>query len=296
MPVIQLAIQLEIQLAMAIQQAAPVAVQPAATKAATKAAAVRMPPPDSSDSPDTPDNTPPAVVADLAGTVSSLTNIALTWTEPTDEDFSHLLIRWQPAGPMGSTQQPLRVNKGTQTATITGLAQATSYSFTAESVDATGNQSVASTASGASMVMTELRPILALFSAGQEDGDFGLGSSGRCQTRLDDSTYAIGAELKSRGYTKAVFFGSTPTYDFIDLATDPDALGISGQTPAALAARGVSLFSLASTSAVTETTMFEDATSGLEMDKNRRPASQCCDRHWCLADGWCGYYRCYSWQ
>ena len=203
------------------------------------------------------DSTAPAVVTDLAGTVSAYTTVTLTWTDPTDADFSNLLISWVPAGPTGSTMQPLSVNKGTQTATVTGLAQATPYSFTAISVDATGNQSVASTARTASMITTErLRPV-ALFSAGQEDGDFGLGSSGRCQTRLDDGTFAIGAELKSRGYTKAVFFGSTPDYNFIDLATDSDALGISGQSgPMALEARGLSLFALSSTSAVTETTMF----------------------------------------
>ena len=200
------------------------------------------------------DSTPPAVVTDLAGTVSVFTTVTLTWTDPTDADFSNLLISWQPAGPTGSTMQPLSVNKGTQTATVTGLMQATDYSFTAISVDVAGNRSVASTARAAAMITTGLNPTVALFNTGASTGGFGFGSSGRCQTRLDDSSFAIGVELKSRGYTKAVLFGSTPDYNFIDLATDPDALGISGQTDTNLEARGLSYFS--GTSSVTGQTMF----------------------------------------
>ena len=189
----------------------------------------------------------PAVVADLTATPSAQTTVKLSWTEPTDTDFSHLLISWDPAGPAGSPAQPLQINKGTSEATIPLLEQVTSYSFTAKSVDMVGNESVASTAGTTTTLLRQL----ALFSASAEDGDFGFA---RCQTGLNDTRFPIGVQLRSRGYTKAVLFGSTPNYDFKDLATDTDALGILGQTEAALEARGLSLF--AGTTSVTETSRF----------------------------------------
>ena len=60
-------------------------------------------------------------------------------------------------------------------------------------------------------------------------------SSNICQTTLDGTE---ATNLKNRGYTKAVLFGSTSSYDFINIATDTDALGI-GQD---ITARNVFVF------------------------------------------------------
>ena len=105
-----------------------------------------------------------------------------------------------------------------------------------------------------------------MFTVGQEDGDFGLGSSGRCQTRLEDNSYAIARTLRNLGYTKAAcYFGGTPSYNFVDLATDADALGMNGQTDTALEDRELSVFALEPSitpATVTETTTFAPTSLG----------------------------------
>ncbi len=64
---------------------------------------------------------------------------------------------------------------------------------------------------------------VALFDLDVHDGDFGFDI---CQKALDTTA----TNLKGRGYTKAVFFGSTPNYNFADIATDADALAITEGT------------------------------------------------------------------
>ncbi len=66
----------------------------------------------------------------------------ITWTDPTDADFSHVLITWEPA--VAGVEQPVRVEKGAQMATITGLNDGIEYTFTVASVDTAGNQATPS--------------------------------------------------------------------------------------------------------------------------------------------------------
>ena len=98
------------------------------------------------------DTTPPAIVTDLIASlpVPSVGTVQLDWTEPANTDFSHLLISWTPNAPTN----PIRVNKRTTTTIIpaSGLTSGTPYTFTAVSVDATGNPSAASTGATATPV------------------------------------------------------------------------------------------------------------------------------------------------
>ena len=91
------------------------------------------------------DNVAPAVVTDLAASLPMplVGTVQLDWTDPTDTDFSHLLISWTPDTP----NAPIQVNTGTRTTVIpaSGLTVGTAYTFTAVSVDATDNESAAST-------------------------------------------------------------------------------------------------------------------------------------------------------
>ena len=89
------------------------------------------------------DVAPPGAVTPTA-TAAVGGSVNVTWTDPSDEDFSHILLSWTPATP--GDNQPLRIDAGIQAANVTGLADGT-YMFTATSVDAVGNQSVASAAS-----------------------------------------------------------------------------------------------------------------------------------------------------
>ncbi len=90
----------------------------------------------------TADVTPPAPVTLAAAGADANGAVTLTWTDPTDSDFSHVLITWSP-GSGGGGDQPLRVNAGVQTAVISNLSDQT-YEFTAVAWDQSGNQSTVS--------------------------------------------------------------------------------------------------------------------------------------------------------
>ena len=70
---------------------------------------------------------------------------------------------------------------------------------------------------------------IVLFSVGQEDGDFGFD---RCQDLLERTDAPstdgerIASALADAGYRKAVFFGSTPDYNFSNIDTNANALGL----------------------------------------------------------------------
>lgn len=81
------------------------------------------------------DNTAPAEVTNLSATPGD-GQIALTWTDPTDNDFTKVLITYTPGG-----NTAIEIGKGTQTATITNLTNGTEYRFTLKTVDASGNES-----------------------------------------------------------------------------------------------------------------------------------------------------------
>ena len=89
------------------------------------------------------DGTPPGLVV-LAAAARADGSIEVTWTDPDDTDFSHILLSWTSVG--GAVTPPLAIPSGTQTATIPGLTDGTEYTFTAKSVDVSGNLSADSAA------------------------------------------------------------------------------------------------------------------------------------------------------
>jgi VCBS repeat protein/fibronectin type III domain protein len=76
------------------------------------------------------------------GEVSALSVLAVedqadvTWTDPSDEDFDHVVIAWEPGGSELQT-----VAAGVQTYTVAGLTKGTAYGILVCTVDATGNVS-----------------------------------------------------------------------------------------------------------------------------------------------------------
>ena len=69
-------------------------------------------------------------------------------------------------------------------------------------------------------------PFIVLWNSGNAQGNFGFD---RCQNILEASS-GIGPALRDIGFTKAIFFGSTPVYNFTAIATDADALGMQTGT------------------------------------------------------------------
>jgi uncharacterized Fe-S center protein/chitodextrinase len=81
------------------------------------------------------DDTAPAEVTDLSA-IPGNGQIVLNWTDPADNDFTKVLITYAPGG-----NAAVEIGKGTQTATITSLANGTEYRFTVKTGDASGNES-----------------------------------------------------------------------------------------------------------------------------------------------------------
>jgi lysozyme len=82
------------------------------------------------------DTTPPANVTGLAETHTS-TSVTLTWTNPTDSDFSYTKVY--------KNNVLLSSNITSGTITDSGLTASTAYTYKVTSVDTTGNESTGST-------------------------------------------------------------------------------------------------------------------------------------------------------
>lgn len=80
------------------------------------------------------DSIAPANVTSLVGAVHD-SAIVLTWVDPISVDLDHIEITASPS--IGT----VNVAKGVQTKNVTGLTNATPYTFTVKSVDGTGNKS-----------------------------------------------------------------------------------------------------------------------------------------------------------
>ena len=68
--------------------------------------------------------------------------ISLSWSEPSDTDYDHLLLSWTPGGTDGT-----EIDKGTTSYEITGLSNGTEYTLTGKTVDTSGNVSAGCTIS-----------------------------------------------------------------------------------------------------------------------------------------------------
>jgi formylglycine-generating enzyme required for sulfatase activity len=95
------------------------------------------------------DTTPPANVSGLSGTPGPGDGeVTLTWTDPADVDLDHIEISFTPV--VGT--QPIPVNNGMQTKTISGLTNGTEYTFTVKAVDTAGKKSDGQNATAAPFV------------------------------------------------------------------------------------------------------------------------------------------------
>jgi len=190
------------------------------------------------------DTTAPANASVLNATAGS-TQISLSWTNPTDADFNGVEISWTPTG--GSPAQPLTVAKTATSQNITGLTNATSYTFTVKSVDTTGNKS-----SGTTLLQTPNAPVGVSATIGTltavVGGTFNNGTSNMTVSSFHMSTYEITQAQYTTvtGNSPSSYLGDTSRpvesvtwYDaaeFCNKLSDRDGLSkvytITGRTPA----------------------------------------------------------------
>ena len=197
------------------------------------------------------DPLPDPVSSPTATVITADGSTTLTWTDPTDTTNAAMIVITGSPAPTTA----VAVAIGAQTAIISGLtAPGTDHVFTISTQDSSGT--TASSGVDVTAPSAVNRPV-ALFrlDGTTHDGDFGFAA---CQTDLDDTddgsstnpNDAITTALRNAGYTEAVFFGARSTsgseYNFQDLATDDDALGLSGTaTDTQLEAREVVVYATA---------------------------------------------------
>ena len=182
------------------------------------------------------DTTAPGVVTlGRSPTVLSNGRAVVTWTDPTDFDFSHLLLSWTATG---QTPGSLRVNKGTETATITGLADGAVYSITAQSVDTTGNPSrsggaVMVTADAAVPAVTGISAVASISGAIVTWTDPTASDFSHVNITWDPPGGTLTQPVRvSRGTQRAILAGLTGGTQYTVTATSVDTLGNQGTATA----------------------------------------------------------------
>ena len=175
----------------------------------------------------TADATAPSDVTNLTATPLVNGSVELTWDDPTDFDFSHVLISWS-----GSADQtsPVDVNKEVGRTTLTGLTDGTSYTFTVSSFDSTGNQTT-----GESVGATANTSVPAVTSLSAEGGYTGAGVTWTDPSVRDLSHVNITWEPATIGQTQplrvvpgiqaVVLSGLTNSTPYTITATSVDTLG-----------------------------------------------------------------------
>jgi hypothetical protein len=89
------------------------------------------------------DATPPAEVTGLTGTPGN-GGIRLNWTDPADADLASVEITWEPGGGSTTAVKSTATDRANYKV-ITGLVNATEYTFTVKAKDAAGNQNAGET-------------------------------------------------------------------------------------------------------------------------------------------------------
>ena len=131
------------------------------------------------------DGTAPATPTALTASAIINGHVSLSWTNPTDADFSHAVLTWMPTH--GDQTSPLAIRRGGTRAVITGLSHGTQYSFTIAAVDVAGNVSSASAAQTATSD-SSVSPITALTAT---PGDTSIALSWTAPTDSDFASVTI---------------------------------------------------------------------------------------------------------
>ncbi len=128
--------------------------------------------------PDDSDTTPPGPVSNLT-VVPGTNRVTLSWTDPSDQDFDHVEISWDPGG-----GAPQTVDVGAENYVAEALSNYIEHSFTVRACDSSGNLS-----DGATNVATPLGRIAFRSDRSGHMEIHAMDANGSNQTRL---TYAQG--------------------------------------------------------------------------------------------------------
>ena len=114
------------------------------------------------------DTTPPAPVTTLnAVPDANGSDVTLTWADGS-ADVDEVHITWMPPGTMGTAG--VRIGRGIQTATITGLNDGIEYTFTLVVEDAANNRSTAETVMATTPDVTDPAPVTTLNAVPDANG------------------------------------------------------------------------------------------------------------------------------
>jgi hypothetical protein len=157
------------------------------------------------------DTTPPGPVLHLAAAPAA-GQVTLTWTDPEDADLHHIEIAWSPGG------VPVTVAPGTQTKTVTGLANGTLYTFTVRAADGAGNRSAGETAAAIPVDTLDSVAAVAAYLAAAPGG-----------TAADPVPLPVGITLDAAGWTELLdAIAAADKYVALDLSACARGTGSSG--------------------------------------------------------------------
>ena len=189
--------------------------------------------------------TTPAVTEASAMRMNSAGATTVTWVDPaTVSDISKIAITAEP-GPILAVE----VMIGDQTANLVGLDPNVDQIIFISTLDSSD------VVTSVTAVIAEATLPVALFRLGGDavhDGDFGFDA---CNDELAGNS-AVATAMRTAGYTRAVFFGSRrdeSPYNFNDLASDTDALGIANGRVSQHEARPVVVYTSANPTIPTTT-------------------------------------------
>ena len=183
---------------------------------ATNSFGVSLP---SSEQPATPVRiTPQPTGLTATASIAGVAQVTLSWHVANGTTYTLYWSTTQGAGVSGTQE-----TNATSPYTHRGLMNNTAYYYvlTAEEM----NSVISPPSSETSATPTQT---VAIWTSGVRGGNFGYNA---CQAALvATASNSIGAKLRSLGYTKAVFLGSTNAYNFKDIVSDGDALNLPGGT------------------------------------------------------------------
>uniref|UniRef100_UPI0025F58F14 fibronectin type III domain-containing protein n=1 Tax=Treponema sp. TaxID=166 RepID=UPI0025F58F14 len=157
----------------------------------------------------------PAFTSDMVSSEADDHSVTLSWTEPSDVDYSYLVISSTDTDYDGTALESVTAEAGTTSADFTSLSASTTYSFTLTAYDAFGNSTAVSVTAATSEDTTSPEDVSDLSAAA---GRTSVTLTWTASTSEDVYAYAVYVDDSTEAYTTVTDATATVS----DLTTDTE--------------------------------------------------------------------------